>query len=81
MGIEDAGEGLPYWFVDNHPEITNDGVKESMDLDAWEAMIKKMEGKRDESLKSLLDWSGNQANYDTKYIKYGAFDYKEQMKD
>ena len=41
MGIEGAGEELPYWFIDNHPEITNEGVKDSMDFDVWKAMIQK----------------------------------------
>lgn len=76
MGIEDAGEELPYWFIDNHPEVTNEESMEEMEPDAWKAMIQKLEGKRDESLKYLLDWSEKQANYDTKYVKYGAFDYK-----
>ena len=57
MGIEGAGEELQYWFVDNHPEVTNEESMEEMEPDAWKAMIQKLEGKRDESLKSLLDWS------------------------
>ena len=44
-------------------------------------MISNMEQQRDSTLNAIIQHAKGLRNYDTKYINYGFFDYKQQLKD
>lgn len=53
-------------------------MKNVMKPEKWDNFAANVEHKRDETYKRVLEWVEKQANYDTKYIAYGLFNYKQQ---
>ena len=39
LGVQCPGNQLPYWFLDNCPEITNSAVKNALEPPAWQKLV------------------------------------------
>lgn len=50
LGVQCPGNQLPFWFLDNCPEITNKAMKSALSTDIWNSTISGLQKQRDETI-------------------------------